>query len=47
MILVIIFKKYLTRFYFNIEARFRMFKGAIKPITAKTVTAKREQVIKN
>jgi hypothetical protein len=24
-----------------------MFKGAIKPITAKTVTAKTEQVIKN
>jgi hypothetical protein len=47
MILVIIFKEYLTRISFNVDARFRMFKGAIKPITAKTLTAKREQVIEN
>jgi hypothetical protein len=47
MLLVIIFEEYLTRFFFNVNARFKMFKGAVKPITAKTVTAKREQVIKN
>ena len=47
MLLVIIFKEYLTRFSFIVDARFRMFKEAIKSITAKTVTAKREQVIKN
>jgi hypothetical protein len=33
MLLIIIFKEYLTRFSFNIDARFRMFRGAIKPIT--------------
>jgi hypothetical protein len=47
MSLIIIFKEYLTRFSFDVDARFRIFKGAIKSITAKTVTAKREQVIKD